>query len=525
MVNTRGTISKAAGEKADGKKVAVGESSGGQKKLSSTSLTSKDYKAILDKMPFVGTRYPDIPTMVELGIYEDCAALFEHMELTKLMTTPYPAYQKETVSLLSTLKVNFYEPDEVTPTGHGSGRFSFRVNKKKYRMSFRDLEGVFGFQNREGRAEASDVPQAELQGFWKMIGIGEYKSTTAKSTHIRNPVLRYVHKALAHTVYARRDFGNVLERELELLDSSMVDRLVTLDDGMAMRGDLTDTSMATYLLRSFLGIRDYALMLEKVGKAGSGQISCGGLITPILIHCGIELGKPTAGPVLMDVKYLRKTTYIRGQPVGGRHNYQFAYRAFEWNLAGVLLPNRELTDITERENVDFEPPFVSLYDHTIGAQQPAEWEVPPQADGAEEAVGNTSDDDLPTAYEPHRFFFDDHEINGRKSAANTALASINTLKSWNAFQDKTIKSLLKTVKKMAKQIKELTGAQSKSRNSSSTQQDAQQRTPQKEQQSNEQEGAQSTYQSAQSSRKRKASSSPDTSSSRDDRTSSSSSDS
>lgn len=116
-----------------------------------------------------------------------------------------------------------------------------------------------------------------------MIGIGEFKTTTVKSTHIGNLVLRYVHNVLAHTIYARKDFGNVLEREVELLDSSMVDTLVTLDNGTAMRGDLTDTSIATYLLQSILNIRDYALMLEKIGKAGSG------LITPILVHCGIEL--------------------------------------------------------------------------------------------------------------------------------------------------------------------------------------------------------------------------------------------
>lgn len=103
-------------------------------------------------MPFVGTRYPNTTAMVDLGIYEDSIALFDQMELTKLMTTPYPDHQNETVNFLSTLKVNFYEPDEVTPKNNGSGRFSFRVNEKKYRMSFKELEDVFDFHHRDDRA-------------------------------------------------------------------------------------------------------------------------------------------------------------------------------------------------------------------------------------------------------------------------------------------------------------------------------------------------------------------------------------
>ncbi|CAA7013020.1 unnamed protein product, partial [Microthlaspi erraticum] len=65
-------------------------------------------------------------------------------------------------------------------------------------------------------------------------------------------------------------------------------------------------------------------------------------------------------------------------------------------------------------------------------------------------------------YKTGEFHFKNHEIKGRKSAANTALESINTLKAWNQFQDKAIKSLLKTVKKMGKRIKQLTKGKSKS---------------------------------------------------------------
>ncbi|CAA7048890.1 unnamed protein product [Microthlaspi erraticum] len=103
--------------------------------------------------------------------------------------TPQSAYKKETIEFLSTIRVNFYEPDEIVPEGHGSGRFSFRINNRKYRMSFRDLEDVFHFDNKEGRETEPGTPPAELQSFWTMIGVNEYMSSTAKSTHIRNPTL------------------------------------------------------------------------------------------------------------------------------------------------------------------------------------------------------------------------------------------------------------------------------------------------------------------------------------------------
>ncbi|CAA7022716.1 unnamed protein product [Microthlaspi erraticum] len=191
---TRGTLSRAAAEKAEGKKPVTEEGSG---------------------------RLP-LP--------------LREMQLARLMMNPLPAYQKETIEFLSTLRVNFYEPDEIVPEGHGSGRFSFRINKRKYRMSFKELEDVFHFEHKDGRETEPGTPQGELQAFWAMIGVGEYMASTAKSTHIRNPVLRYVHKALAHTIYVRRDVTGVTEKELFFLNEGMKKVIHTLPDGLRWSG-------------------------------------------------------------------------------------------------------------------------------------------------------------------------------------------------------------------------------------------------------------------------------------------------
>ncbi|CAA7042932.1 unnamed protein product [Microthlaspi erraticum] len=165
---TRGTLSRAAAEKAEGKKPVTEEGSGSRKSGS-------------------GIHY-----------------LFDEMQLTRLMMNPQPAYQKETIEFLSTLRVNFYEPDEIVPEGHGSGRFSFRINKRKYRMSFKSWRMCFILNTKMGEKQSLE----RHKGASSLLGNDRswrVHASTAKSTHIRNPVLRYVHKALAHTIYARRD--------------------------------------------------------------------------------------------------------------------------------------------------------------------------------------------------------------------------------------------------------------------------------------------------------------------------------
>ncbi|CAA7034360.1 unnamed protein product [Microthlaspi erraticum] len=91
----------------------------------------------------------------------------------------------------------------------------------------------------------------------------------------------------------------------------------------------------------------------------------------------------------MDIKYLRKTTYLRGQPISGHHNYQFAYRQFEYGLASFFLPNKPLTYLIARENVDFDPPIESILQQ---GQEEDEYGHPRAAEPDEESSG---DDEVP----------------------------------------------------------------------------------------------------------------------------------
>ncbi|CAA7040469.1 unnamed protein product [Microthlaspi erraticum] len=162
-----------------------------------------------------------------------------------------------------------------------------------------------------------------------------------------------------------------------------------------MVGDRSGNSVATYLLKSFLSYREYALSSTKCTR---------------------------------QAVYLRKSTYLRGNPSADATTISSPIGSLNtgWRVSSC----QTTLDLHHgQENIDFEPPIETILEQ---GQEEEDYAHPG-------AAGE-----------------------GRKSAANTALESINTLKAWNQFQDKAIKSLLKTVKKMGKRIKQLTKGKSKS---------------------------------------------------------------
>ncbi|CAA7016398.1 unnamed protein product [Microthlaspi erraticum] len=374
------------------------------------------------------------------------------MQLTRLMMNPLPAYQKETIEFLSTLRVNFYEPDEIVPEGHGSGRFSFRINKRKYRMSFKELEDVFHFEHKDGRETEPGTPQGRASSLLGNDRSWRVHASTAKSTHIRNPVLRYVHKALAHTIYARRDVTGVTEKELFFLNEGMKKVIHTLPDGLRWSGTIREQrgDVSSQELPQLQGVCSLSQQSAQ-GKQWSAELWRTHNADPH--ELGITLEKPV-DPQAINIQYLRKSTYLAVNPSADATTISSPIGSLNTGLASFFL--RTTLDLHHgQENIDFEPPIETILEQ---GQEEEDYAHPGAAGEGESSgdVENLMD------YKTGEFHFKNHEIKGRKSAANTALESINTLKAWNQFQDKAIKSLLKTVKKMGKRIKQLTKGKSKS---------------------------------------------------------------
>jgi hypothetical protein len=99
--------------------------------------------------------------------------------------------------------------------------------------------------------------------FWTAItSNNKYVSKGAKASGIHNPCFRYAQKALAYTIFGRGDStGVATQRELFFLYS------------MASQAPINVAAFAA----------DY---LGRVGRATSGDISVGGMITQIADHFG-----------------------------------------------------------------------------------------------------------------------------------------------------------------------------------------------------------------------------------------------
>ncbi|CAA7037231.1 unnamed protein product [Microthlaspi erraticum] len=144
-------------------------------------MYQEHYNALFS-MDFMETKYPHVDTMKALGIFEDVEFL-KNMHLAKLLLLSHGILQGAHLRVLS----------------------------------FNEAAGIlFGFNYGEGTKW--NFKEKELQRVWATIADGVYSSSRSKAAQIRSPVLRYVHKALANTFFARKATGTINEGELKFLD-------------------------------------------------------------------------------------------------------------------------------------------------------------------------------------------------------------------------------------------------------------------------------------------------------------------
>ncbi|CAA7016484.1 unnamed protein product [Microthlaspi erraticum] len=82
-----------------------------------------------------------------------------------------------------------------------------------------------------------DIKENELQSVWATIAEEGFSSSRSKAAHIRSHVLRYVHKALANTFFARKATWTINEGEVKLLDMGIKPIISRTMDGKNVRGD------------------------------------------------------------------------------------------------------------------------------------------------------------------------------------------------------------------------------------------------------------------------------------------------
>ncbi|KAG7548081.1 Integrase catalytic core [Arabidopsis suecica] len=415
-------------------------------KTEKKNISMEEYCELFRRHHFVGTRYPHPGTMLELGIYEDIEYLCEQTNLFTLMNRPYSAYKEETIQFLSSFQVEiFSEKKKKRERDYGLGYLTFTIHGQDYILTIKQLESLFEFQSGVGTGHRVD--RKEIVGLWETIGDDvKFFSSRSKSNTIRSPVLRYFHRSLASVLFAREITGTIINGEMEVLVMALQETLGVTKDNTALMGDKSNTSAIFFLLGHLWSYKSWAAANAK--KTAKGKLCMGGLITPILLACGVPLESQEVLPKWIDIEHLRKSTSLAWGMIDER--YAWIFDLPEAEGAKFLLPHQAYTTIMDRSNIDFKPPVQMLYG-VSEVVQPAEEEG---ANAEEEGANAEEEEDLDIEeYNTRRFHFAEHEPPSRQSKSVTeSHEKISKLQAWCKFQDKFIGKCFKMYKSMQKKV-------------------------------------------------------------------------
>ena len=426
-----------------GKAVAVDRDR--EKKPSADEL----YDHLLNGVAWAPTRFADVPTMRELGLYDDIEAMLSHLKMPKLQTMAHPTYKDVSCQFLSTLFVTKHTSRHAK---EGWGKIAFKVNGRSYTMSFREIGRVMGFDD---QLYSFPEKQDELPSMlWNVISGNQRRQTGRnKNTQIRHPSVRYLHRMLVHAFYPRKEIGTVTDEDLYLLFPAI--QPYTTQSQLPYSPDIySEVGWVNFLVDRFRYYRDWAWETYDT----SPKIGIGGLITPLLEHKGISLGKDIKGPDFMDAHYLRSAQYFSGM-YEESYVYHFVYKG---NKAELLLPNRELTRLDGPSGISFNIPAEAyLGEHgslrpigTSTQNRPEQRHTEPEDDIAEAG-------DAEPVYGQPRYTFTPYSGTLPPGALRDAHDHIRLLQKWNKAQDRTIEKLKLKCKILSQTVKQQAKSTSK----------------------------------------------------------------
>ena len=115
--------------------------------------------SILERMKFLGTRYPDRPTMQALGICREVGKLYDSADIVGLTHNPRDGFKTETCHFLATVDLHLYETRGMAGTAE-MGHVSFRVRGIDYQLPLSVVDILFDF--RRGTGQAHNFNKKEL---------------------------------------------------------------------------------------------------------------------------------------------------------------------------------------------------------------------------------------------------------------------------------------------------------------------------------------------------------------------------
>ncbi|CAA7050038.1 unnamed protein product [Microthlaspi erraticum] len=186
----------------------------------------------------------------------------------------------------------------------GLGWITFLADGVKREVTFRQLQILFGFNYGEGTEWK--FSKRELQSVWTTIAEGVYSSSRSKAAQIRSPILRYVHKELANTFFARKTTDQLLNYKITAYNTHFQEKR---------------------------------------------KLSVGGLVTPILHAAGVDPSRhKVTPPGGMEIKFCKTNLLINHKEVNGM--YQFLFKHSTAGVSKMLLPNPDFTTELELNRVE-----------------------------------------------------------------------------------------------------------------------------------------------------------------------------
>ncbi|CAA7041541.1 unnamed protein product [Microthlaspi erraticum] len=325
------------------------------------------------------------------------------------------SYKELTCEFLASMRYHQFDALDRAELDQGWGWITFLAKGERKMVTFRQLEILFGFTYGEGNLW--NIKEDELQRVWATIVEEGYSSSRSKAAQIRSPVLRYVHKALANTFFARKATGTINEGEVKLLDMGIKPIISRTRDGKKIRGDRAHAGNLMPLLEQLLS---YKVTAYNTRWMDGHQV-------------------------------LQDNLLIEHKELDGRYQFKFTHP-----LAGpskLLLPNPELTTVVRGENIDFRPPVYTLVGHEDELR-----EEEPELDRAEDRAEVRAEDQVQENEdlgEPECYYFEEYEAPRMNPSVVAAYKRIGLLQKFNKWQGKAIEKMQKSMDKMVSKIKSL----------------------------------------------------------------------
>jgi len=305
------------------------------------------YKTLISK-PLHPCWYPDSYSLNVLGIRDNVFKLLGNLGWIEMLR-PMRGFEHFTYEFLSSIaftndRMNFDNPNH---------RVSFRLLNVDYEMSLEHFCLEMDVANagfiRDSWNHDLKPDDYNPTTFWECItGLTQYNTRFNKASNIHNPVLRYLQRVMACTIWGRKELGTTRTYELFMR--------------WAMLNNLP-LNTCYYLL-------DYLASLGSKPD-GKGEIGVGGIITYIARKFGVGEDQGLnriEGNNRLNIETLVAMNFIKPHPPDNM-TYELQLNV---PLCLIILPNPTRTNTEVEENLLYVGEYPQVHaEHTLGEEEGA----------------------------------------------------------------------------------------------------------------------------------------------------------